>query len=163
MSVVSDATGAAFKDSWTLDDANAEWHGQIAEPHPACTGSSPLRMPRAPRGKPRIRRGPGGVTLAVRHRTDILSRTDQDDLPPPRKSHAQRLYGERDEVRAADETHVPFCVMQVHHWIPQAKGGGDQYQNVRVLCSGCNAPKGMGTPSCGRTEPSKSEHSYRLG
>ena len=33
--VGSAAAGAAFKDSWTLDDVDAEWHGQIADEHPA--------------------------------------------------------------------------------------------------------------------------------
>ena len=89
-------------------------------------------------GKPRIRPDLGGVTLAVRHRTDIPLRTDQHELPPPTRSHAQRLYGKRGEACAADETHVTFCVMQARHWIPQAKGGGDQYQNVQVPCSGYN-------------------------
>ena len=31
----SEAAGAAFKDMWTLDDVDAEWHGQIADEHPA--------------------------------------------------------------------------------------------------------------------------------
>lgn len=30
----SAAAGAAFKDSWSLDDVDAEWHGQIADEHP---------------------------------------------------------------------------------------------------------------------------------
>ena len=31
----SQAAGAAFKDSWTLDDVDLAWHGLIAETHPA--------------------------------------------------------------------------------------------------------------------------------
>ena len=31
----SEAAGAAFKDTWTLDDVDAEWHGLIADEHPA--------------------------------------------------------------------------------------------------------------------------------
>ena len=31
----SEAAGAAFKDTWTLDDVDAEWHGKIADKHPA--------------------------------------------------------------------------------------------------------------------------------
>ena len=31
--VGSEAAGAAFKDSWTLDDVDLAWHGQIAEEH----------------------------------------------------------------------------------------------------------------------------------
>ena len=30
----SEAAGAAFKDTWALDDVDAEWHGQIADEHP---------------------------------------------------------------------------------------------------------------------------------
>ena len=29
----SEAAGAAFKDTWTLDDIDLAWHGQIAEDH----------------------------------------------------------------------------------------------------------------------------------
>ena len=31
----SEAAGAAFKDTWTLDDVDLDWHGEIAEQHPA--------------------------------------------------------------------------------------------------------------------------------
>ena len=31
----SQAAGAAFKDTWTLDDVDLAWHGEIAEQHPA--------------------------------------------------------------------------------------------------------------------------------
>ena len=31
----SEAAGAAFKDTWTLDDVDLAWHGQIAEQQPA--------------------------------------------------------------------------------------------------------------------------------
>ena len=31
----SEAAGAAFKDTWTLDDVDLAWHGEIAEKHPA--------------------------------------------------------------------------------------------------------------------------------
>ena len=31
----SAAAGAAFKDTWTLDDVDLAWHGMIAEEHPA--------------------------------------------------------------------------------------------------------------------------------
>ena len=31
----SEAAGAAFKDTWTLDDVDLAWHGEIADQHPA--------------------------------------------------------------------------------------------------------------------------------
>ena len=34
----SDAAGAAFKDTWTLDDVDLAWHGEIAEREPALYG-----------------------------------------------------------------------------------------------------------------------------
>ena len=33
--VGSEAAGAAFKDTWTLDDVDLAWHGQIADAHPS--------------------------------------------------------------------------------------------------------------------------------
>ena len=118
----------------------------------------PSRMPRAASVKPLIRCELGGVLCDVHHRTDIQLRTGQDKLPPPRRSHAPHRYG----TCAAEETHFPFCVTQFHHGVPQAKGGGDRFQNLQVPHSGCNARRCMGTPSCRRTERSKSERSYRL-
>ena len=94
-------------------------------------------MPRAARVKPRLRRELGGVLFDVHHRPDIPLRTDQDKLPPPRRVHAPRRHG----VCATDETYFPFCATQVALRIPHAKGGGDQCQNLQVLCSGCNARK----------------------
>ena len=33
--VGSEAAGAAFKDTWTLDDIDIAWHGEIADREPA--------------------------------------------------------------------------------------------------------------------------------
>ena len=94
--------------------------------------------------KQRIRRELGGLLFDVNHRTDIPKRTDQGKLPPPR-SHAHRLNGEQEGVCAGCRTHFPFRGMQVDHRIPQAKGGADDYDNLQMLCSGCNLRKGTGT------------------
>ena len=45
----------------------------------------------------------------------------------------------------ACRSHFPFGVMQVGHRVPQAHGGGDEYDNLQMLCSGCNARKGTRT------------------
>ena len=34
----SEAAGASFKDTWTLDDVDLAWHGEIAERHSALYG-----------------------------------------------------------------------------------------------------------------------------
>ena len=44
----SEAAGAAFKDTWTLDDVDLAWHGEIAELHP-----SPIRYRRRGQGSAR--------------------------------------------------------------------------------------------------------------
>ena len=31
----SEAAGAAFRDTWTLDDVDRAWHGEIADRHPS--------------------------------------------------------------------------------------------------------------------------------
>lgn len=94
--------------------------------------------------KQRIKREFGGLLFDVIHRTDFPKRTDQGKLPHYR-SHAHRLYGEQEGVCKACRTHFPFRVMQVDHRVPQAHGGGDEYDNLQMLCSGCNARKGTGT------------------
>ena len=94
--------------------------------------------------KQRIKRELGGLLFDVHHRSDIPHRTDIGKLPPAR-NHAHRLYGEQEGVCAGCLTHFPFRVMQVDHRIPQAKGGTDHYDNLQMLCSGCNLRKGTGT------------------
>ena len=94
--------------------------------------------------KQRIRRELGGLLFNVHHRTDVPKRTDQGKLLPPR-NYAHRLYGEQEGVCAGCGTHFPFRVMQVDHKVPQSKGGSDHYDNLQMLCSGCNLRKGTGT------------------
>ena len=73
--------------------------------------------------------------------TDIPKRTDQGKLPSPR-SHAHRLYGEQEGVCAGCQTHFPFRVMQVDHRIPQAKGGGDDYDKSADAVLGMQPTEG---------------------
>ena len=40
----SKAAGAAFRDTWTLDDIDVAWIGMIADEHPDCTASLRLRI-----------------------------------------------------------------------------------------------------------------------
>ena len=96
--------------------------------------------------KQRIKRELGGLLFDVIHRTDIPTRTDQGKLPHYR-SHAHRLYGEQEGHCKACGTHFPFRVMHVDHIVPQSHGGGDEYSNLQMLCSGCNVRKGTGTHS----------------
>ncbi len=94
--------------------------------------------------KQRIKRELGGLLFDVIHRTDIPKRTDQGKLPHYR-SHAHRLYGEQEGHCKACGTHFPFRVMHVDHIVPKSQGGGDEFANLQMLCSGCNARKGTGT------------------
>ena len=94
--------------------------------------------------KQRIKRELGGLLFNVIHRIDIPTRTDQGKLPPAR-SYAHRLYGEQEGHCKACGTHFPFRVMHVDHIVPRAAGGGNEYGNLQMLCSGCNVRKGTGT------------------
>ena len=55
----SEAAGAAFKDTWTLDDIDLAWHGEIAEQNPARSTTSSRQRERPGRsgsgGRPRGR------------------------------------------------------------------------------------------------------------
>ena len=55
----SKAAGAAFKDTWTLSDADVAWHGQSSEPEPKFCATIGRNAVWALR--------PGGECLVVRH------------------------------------------------------------------------------------------------
>ncbi len=79
----------------------------------------------------------GGVTTA----TEPPKRTDLGELPNYR-THRHRLYGKQEGVCLGCDTHFPFRVMEVDHILPRSQGGTDHFDNLQLLCSGCNRSKG---------------------
>ena len=80
----------------------------------------------------------------------VIIRTDQpvrDDLGkiPHYKTHFDRLYREQSGICPGCNWHRDAHVMTVDHDWPRSKGGQDNIENLRVLCSGCNSSKGTKT------------------
>ena len=70
----SEAAGAAFKDTWELDDVDLAWHGEIAEQQPALYAiiEGTHRLPHAKAARP-----------AGAHRQTGEAATDQTCTPRP--------------------------------------------------------------------------------
>ena len=86
----------------------------------------------------------GLMSTTVIHRDDIPHRTDIGKLPPYR-SHKQELYGAQAGDCAGCGTHFEFKNLTVDHIVPKDIGGGDNIENLQLLCGWCNSTKGTGT------------------
>ena len=75
------------------------------------------------------------------HRNDIPQRDDLGDLPPP-KSHRNALYGEQEGKCEGCRKHFEIQHLEIDHIIAKADGGGDQKDNLQLLCGHCNRVKG---------------------
>ena len=71
----------------------------------------------------------------------------RDDLGkiPHYKKHFDRLYREQSGICPGCNWHRDAHVMTVDHDYPKSKGGRDNIENLRALCSGCNSAKGTKT------------------
>ncbi|MDI9408804.1 MAG: DNA methyltransferase [Candidatus Pacebacteria bacterium] len=76
----------------------------------------------------------------------ILFRTD---LPtselvaiPADRSTRHRLYGEQQGHCKGCAVHFEFRHLTLDHIVPRAKGGGEEEQNLQLLCGSCNSIKG---------------------
>lgn len=85
----------------------------------------------------------GRVTFDGIVRTDIPKRTDLGKLPPYNcKENRTKLYGEQAGYCAGCSTHFELRNLEVDHIIAQKKGGGDDLDNLQLLCGNCNRVKG---------------------
>ena len=85
----------------------------------------------------------GRVTFDGIVRTDIPNRTDLGKLPPYNcKENRTTLYGEQAGYCAGCATHFELRNLEVDHIIAQKKGGGDDLDNLQLLCGSCNRIKG---------------------
>ena len=82
-----------------------------------------------------------GLFYDVTARTDIPQRTDFGKLPPYR-THKHTLYGQQEGDCAGCRVHFPYKNLTVDHVIPRSRGGGDNYENLQLLCGWCNSKKG---------------------
>ena len=94
--------------------------------------------------KARMERELGLFALGVIHRTDTPVRSDIGRQPPYR-TRKRELYGAQFGDCAGCGSHFEFKNLTVDHIVPQAAGGGDNIDNLQLLCGWCNSTKGTGT------------------
>ena len=71
--------------------------------------------------------------------------------PPKPTSHKHLLYGEQEGRCAMCSTLTAIRLMDLDHVVPRAKGGGDELDNLQLLCRSCNLAKGTGEDSAAKT------------
>ena len=71
-------------------------------------------------------------------------RTDQGDLPHYR-THKRHLYSIQDGKCAGCDYPKAYHGLDVDHDVPKSRGGGDEIENLNLLCPRCNRRKGTGT------------------
>ncbi len=75
------------------------------------------------------------------HRTDIPLRTDEAPIAKP-ATHKHLLYGNQQGICNGCATPFNFRNLEIDHIVPQSKGGGDNFDNLQLLCGHCNRMKG---------------------
>ena len=85
-------------------------------------------------------RRPGNIIPRKRPPT----RTDQGKLPHYR-THKKTLYEIQDRKCAGCDYPKAYHGLDVDHDVPVSKGGGDEIDNLNLLCPRCNRRKGTGT------------------
>ena len=71
----------------------------------------------------------------------------ESQAPPKPTSHKHLLYGQQEARCAMCSTFTQFNVMEVDHILPRAEGGGDELENLQLLCGPCNREKGTSEDS----------------
>ncbi len=71
----------------------------------------------------------------------------ESQAPPKPTSHKHLLFGEQEGRCAMCSTLTDIRLMDVDHIVPQAEGGGDEPDNLQLLCRPCNLTKGTSEDS----------------
>ncbi len=79
-------------------------------------------------------------------RTDIPQRTDVAPLPAP-TTHKHLLYGNQQGNCNGCGFHFNYRNLEIDHIVPRSKGGGDDFENLQLLCGHCSPP--VGSPPVG--------------
>ena len=81
------------------------------------------------------------------YRDDIPARTDVPQEinlknPTHKQSIKKYFYGEQVGICAGCGLHFQIQNLTIEHKVPQVKGGGDNLENLMLLCGNCNSTKG---------------------
>ena len=74
------------------------------------------------------------------YREDIPTRTD--DVKPKKLNNKHYLFGLQEGKCKACSTRFDYRHFHIDHIIPKSKGGGDNIENLQLLCGSCNTIKG---------------------
>ena len=77
----------------------------------------------------------------VTSRIDIPQRTDID-APIHYRKNKHVLFGQQEGACNGCKMDFPFKIFDVDHKVPKSRGGGDNLDNLQLLCSSCNRIKG---------------------
>ncbi len=77
----------------------------------------------------------------IAFRTDIPQRTDTD-YKPHKLNDKHYLFGLQEGKCKGCSTQFAFRHFHIDHIYPKSKGGGDNIENLQLLCGSCNAIKG---------------------
>ena len=75
-------------------------------------------------------------------RKDIPVRTDIKKAGKNKKEIKDVLYGNSGGICVGCEAHMQKRHLDIDHVVPRAKGGGDNIENLQLLCGACNSAKG---------------------
>ena len=79
-------------------------------------------------------------------RDDIPYRTDIEPIKKySDRENKQYLYGKQQGYCKACTRYFEYRNFEIDHVIPRSKGGGDNLENLQLLCGHCNKTKGKGT------------------
>ena len=94
------------------------------------------------------------ILRRVTIRYDIPKRTDAEGVAEAKKRKTKayktkenfnELYGRQRGVCPGCNLPLPWTVFTFDHKKPQNEGGGDELENLQLLCNRCNSTKGTGT------------------
>lgn len=85
------------------------------------------------------------VTSASPVRTDNAEEVATQQKFPTYQTHKPELFGKQQGKCNACQHPFHYRNLTVDHIVPKSKAGGDNIENLQLLCQACNSTKGQGT------------------